>query len=81
MKLSDLIGDDGEFDARFAALDIAGIASDSRKVKRGDLFVAVPGNKADGLSFVPQALGAGAAAHSRSAPRASFRASRRRLRP
>src|SRR5215218_8302337 len=62
MKLSDLIGRDGEFDARFAALDVAGIASDSRQVKRGDLFVAVPGNKAVGLAFVPQAVAAGAAA-------------------
>ena len=62
MKLSDLIGRDGAFDARFAALDVSGIASDSRQVKRGDLFVAVPGNKADGLAFVPQAIAAGAAA-------------------
>ena len=62
MKLSDLIGPDGQFDARFAALDLSGIASDSRKVKPGHLFVAVPGTKADGLSFVPQALAAGAAA-------------------
>jgi UDP-N-acetylmuramoyl-L-alanyl-D-glutamate--2,6-diaminopimelate ligase len=62
VELSDLIGRDGEFDARFAALDVAGIASDSRQVKRGDLFVAVPGNKADGLAFVPQAVAAGAAA-------------------
>jgi UDP-N-acetylmuramoyl-L-alanyl-D-glutamate--2,6-diaminopimelate ligase len=62
MKLSDLIGQDGQFDARFGALDIVGIASDSRKVKAGYLFVAVPGTKADGLSFVPQALAAGAVA-------------------
>jgi len=62
VKLSDLIGRDGAFDARFAALDVSGIASDSRQVKRGDLFVAVPGNKADGLAFVPQAIAAGAAA-------------------
>src|SRR6185295_4783617 len=62
MKLGDLIGQDGTVDARFAALDITGIAADSRKVKRGDLFVAVPGTKADGLSFVPQAVAAGAAA-------------------
>ena len=62
MKLSDIIGQDGQFDARFAARDITGIAADSRKVKPGHLFVAVPGNKADGLAFVPQALAAGAAA-------------------
>jgi UDP-N-acetylmuramoyl-L-alanyl-D-glutamate--2,6-diaminopimelate ligase len=62
VKLSDLTGRDGEFDARFAALDVTGIASDSRQVKPGDLFVAVPGNKADGLAFVPQAVAAGASA-------------------
>ncbi len=62
MKLGELIERDGEFDARFGAREVTGIASDSRKVKRGDLFVAVPGNKADGLTFVPQALAAGAVA-------------------
>jgi UDP-N-acetylmuramoyl-L-alanyl-D-glutamate--2,6-diaminopimelate ligase len=62
VKLSELIGPDGEFDARYAALEISGVSSDSRKVTRGDLFVAVPGMKADGLSFLPQAVAAGAAA-------------------
>ena len=62
MKLSDIIGQDGQFGARFAARGITGITADSRKVKPGFLFVAVPGTKADGLSFVPQALAAGAAA-------------------
>ena len=62
MKLAELIDQDGEFDARFAALEVTGVASDSRKVKRGDLFVAVPGAKADGLTFVAQALAAGAVA-------------------
>jgi UDP-N-acetylmuramoyl-L-alanyl-D-glutamate--2,6-diaminopimelate ligase len=62
VKLGELIGLDGEFDARFAALEVTGLASDSRKVKRGDLFVAVPGTKTDGLAFVPQAIAAGAVA-------------------
>jgi len=62
VKLSDIIGPDGQVDGRFAARDITGITADSRKVKPGYLFVAVPGTKADGLSFVPQALAAGAAA-------------------
>jgi UDP-N-acetylmuramoyl-L-alanyl-D-glutamate--2,6-diaminopimelate ligase len=62
MKLRDLLDKDVTLDARFAALEIDGIASDSRKVKPGYLFVAVPGTKADGLAFVPQALAAGAAA-------------------
>jgi UDP-N-acetylmuramoyl-L-alanyl-D-glutamate--2,6-diaminopimelate ligase len=62
MKLGDLNLPDARFDPRFAALELSGIASDSRKVKPGFLFVAVPGTKADGLGFVPQALAAGAAA-------------------
>ena len=45
-----------------ASTPVEGLASDSRKVSRGTVFVAVPGTKADGLSFVPQALAAGAAA-------------------
>ena len=62
MKLAELIERDGEFDARHAALEVTGVASDSRRVKRGDLFVAVPGTKADGLTFVPKALAAGTVA-------------------
>jgi UDP-N-acetylmuramoyl-L-alanyl-D-glutamate--2,6-diaminopimelate ligase len=42
--------------------DIAGIAYDSRKVKPGTLFVALRGEKADGHSFIEQAIGAGAVA-------------------
>ncbi|MGA7973328.1 MAG: UDP-N-acetylmuramoyl-L-alanyl-D-glutamate--2,6-diaminopimelate ligase, partial [Pseudolabrys sp.] len=62
MKLADLPLEQARFDPRFAGLELAGVASDSRKVKPGDLFVAVPGTKSDGLSFVPQALAAGAVA-------------------
>jgi UDP-N-acetylmuramoyl-L-alanyl-D-glutamate--2,6-diaminopimelate ligase len=45
-----------------AGLAVSGLASDSRKVTPGAVFVAVPGTKADGLAYVPQALAAGAAA-------------------
>jgi len=62
MKLADLPLENARLEPRFAALDLSGIAADSRKVQAGDLFVAVPGTKSDGLSFVPQALTAGAAA-------------------
>jgi UDP-N-acetylmuramoyl-L-alanyl-D-glutamate--2,6-diaminopimelate ligase len=62
MKLADLPLEGARFDPQFAGLELAGIAVDSRKVKPGDLFVAVPGTKSDGLTFVPQALAAGAAA-------------------
>ncbi|MGO4571162.1 UDP-N-acetylmuramoyl-L-alanyl-D-glutamate--2,6-diaminopimelate ligase [Microvirga sp. 2TAF3] len=45
-----------------ASLAIVTIASDSRKVGAGSVFFAVPGTKADGMSFVPQAVAAGAVA-------------------
>jgi UDP-N-acetylmuramoyl-L-alanyl-D-glutamate--2,6-diaminopimelate ligase len=62
LKLADLPLENARFEPRFAALEFGGIAADSRKVKPGDLFVAVPGTKSDGLAFVPQALKAGAVA-------------------
>lgn len=45
-----------------AAIRISGLADDSRKVKRGDLFFAVPGFSADGRKFVPEAVSLGACA-------------------
>jgi UDP-N-acetylmuramoyl-L-alanyl-D-glutamate--2,6-diaminopimelate ligase len=45
-----------------APLAVSKVASDSRKVERGTLFFAVPGTKVDGMSFVPQAVTAGAVA-------------------
>jgi UDP-N-acetylmuramoyl-L-alanyl-D-glutamate--2,6-diaminopimelate ligase len=62
MKLAALPFEDARFEPRFARAELAGIAADSRKVKPGDLFVAVPGTKSDGLGFLPQALAAGVAA-------------------
>ena len=41
---------------------VTGLAVDSRKVKPGDLFLAYPGEHADGRRFIDQAIGAGAAA-------------------
>jgi UDP-N-acetylmuramoyl-L-alanyl-D-glutamate--2,6-diaminopimelate ligase len=42
--------------------DILGIAADSRAVKPGWLFAALPGTKTDGAAFVADALGRGAVA-------------------
>ena len=41
---------------------ITGVTADSRKVRPGVLFAALPGSKVDGRSFIPKALEAGAAA-------------------
>jgi len=43
-------------------ISVEGIAHDSRRVKPGDLFVALRGTKEDGHRFVPDALKAGASA-------------------
>ena len=53
---------DAVYEPRFGALEIEGISADSRHIRPGFLFAAVPGTKADGLAFVPQALAAGAVA-------------------
>jgi UDP-N-acetylmuramyl pentapeptide synthase len=37
------------------------VATDSRQVQRGDLFVALPGEHEDGHSFVQEAVAGGAA--------------------
>src|ERR1051326_2798978 len=43
-------------------IEITGITCDSRSVKSGDLFAALPGNKVDGLTYAKQAAERGAAA-------------------
>jgi UDP-N-acetylmuramoyl-L-alanyl-D-glutamate--2,6-diaminopimelate ligase len=44
------------------ALEIAEVRDDSRRVRAGDLFVAVPGSKQDGRKFIADALAKSAAA-------------------
>jgi UDP-N-acetylmuramoyl-L-alanyl-D-glutamate--2,6-diaminopimelate ligase len=65
MKLSDLFGDDATIlltDREAGAVEITGLASDSRAVRRGDLFFALAGAKTDGARFITAAISAGAAA-------------------
>lgn len=45
-----------------ASQRVSGVQHDSRRVEPGDLFVAVPGQNHDGVSFVDDALSRGAAA-------------------
>jgi UDP-N-acetylmuramoyl-L-alanyl-D-glutamate--2,6-diaminopimelate ligase len=60
MKVGDLLNEAQALSQ--ASVSISKLASDSRKVERDTIFFAVPGTKVDGMSFVPQAVAAGAAA-------------------
>jgi UDP-N-acetylmuramoyl-L-alanyl-D-glutamate--2,6-diaminopimelate ligase len=42
--------------------EVLGVTHDSRKVEPGWIFAAIPGDQADGHSFIPKALEAGASA-------------------
>lgn len=61
-RLSDLITG-LKLKARTGIVDpvVTGIAMDSRNVKPGEIFVALPGTRVDGHEFIPQALDNGAA--------------------
>ncbi len=62
-KLSDYF-QDGDFVASKGDLDrpISGLAMDSRRVMPGNLFFALPGRRADGNSFIDEAINRGAVA-------------------
>ncbi len=49
-------------DARVPELPVAGVTLDSREVRPGWLFLAVPGTGRDGREFIPDALARGATA-------------------
>jgi len=62
-KLSDYFPD-GEILAQKGGLDrpISGLAIDSRRVVPGNLFFAIPGRRADGATFIDEAVSRGAVA-------------------
>ena len=62
MKLRDLFSDDAAIDPRAEAVEVNGLAVDSRAVKPGDLFFALAGSKTDGSRFIDAAIAAGASA-------------------
>ena len=62
MKLRDLFNDDATLEPRAQAIEVSGIAVDSRAVKPGDLFFALAGRKTDGARFIDQAIASGARA-------------------
>ncbi|HTJ42894.1 MAG TPA: UDP-N-acetylmuramoyl-L-alanyl-D-glutamate--2,6-diaminopimelate ligase [Kofleriaceae bacterium] len=63
MLLRELIdGLDGARLVGDGAVAVRAVTDDSRKVERGDLFVAVRGSRSDGHAFVPTAIERGASA-------------------
>ena len=46
----------------YRKITVTGIAFDSRKVKKGDIFFAIQGSKTSGVKFINQALSKGASA-------------------
>jgi UDP-N-acetylmuramoyl-L-alanyl-D-glutamate--2,6-diaminopimelate ligase len=62
MRLRDLFGTDATIDASGDAVEVRGLAVDSRVVKPGDLFFALAGSKTDGSRFIDAAIAAGAVA-------------------
>jgi len=49
-------------ETRAARWDITGLGADSRAIKPGFLFAALPGSRADGAAFIPDAVRRGAVA-------------------
>lgn len=62
MKLRDLFSDDAAIEPQADAVDVKGLAVDSRAVKPGDLFFALAGSKTDGSRFIDSAIASGAVA-------------------
>src|SRR5689334_10227090 len=65
MKLNEVLtgcGAEPVSGGRVSAVDVTGVAQDSRKVKPGDIFFAVPGTKTDGANYVGEAIARGAVA-------------------
>jgi UDP-N-acetylmuramoyl-L-alanyl-D-glutamate--2,6-diaminopimelate ligase len=62
LTLARLAGSDGAVPAGAAGVSITGLTADSREVKPGFLFAALPGATADGATYIQKAIEAGALA-------------------
>ncbi|MGH7184899.1 MAG: Mur ligase family protein, partial [Pseudomonadota bacterium] len=62
MTLGELFGLEAKLPEGLSRVPITGLAADSREVKPGYLFAALPGVKTDGARFIAEALERGAAA-------------------
>ncbi len=61
-RLTELFNDDIALPEGSDDLIVAGLSADSRAIRAGMVFAALPGTKVDGAQFVPQAAEAGAVA-------------------
>src|SRR3954447_2019192 len=62
MHLGDLVSADVTLDPGARAIEIGGLAADSRAVGRGFLFAALAGSTTDGARYIGHALAEGAVA-------------------
>jgi UDP-N-acetylmuramoyl-L-alanyl-D-glutamate--2,6-diaminopimelate ligase len=69
MTLGELMGPEAPLPAPWLQVPIMGLTADSRAVKPGYLFAALPGSRTDGAYYIADALARGAAAHSDAARR------------
>jgi UDP-N-acetylmuramoyl-L-alanyl-D-glutamate--2,6-diaminopimelate ligase len=62
MTLAKLLGADASVPEAAGALCVTGLTADSRSVKPGNVFAALPGTVVDGAKFIDQAFASGAIA-------------------
>ncbi|GAB4232216.1 MAG: UDP-N-acetylmuramoyl-L-alanyl-D-glutamate--2,6-diaminopimelate ligase [Methyloligellaceae bacterium] len=62
MKLGELAGPECRLPAEAADVEITGLSADSREIRPGYLFAALPGTAMNGADFIPQAIERGAVA-------------------
>ena len=62
IEIASLSGASHMLDKRLAETEPAGFALDSRAIKAGELFVAIPGERVDGHQFVREVFEKGACA-------------------
>ena len=61
MRLAELLAT-SDLDPALGAIEVGGLSADSRAIRAGDVFFAIPGHAGDGLSFVDDAKRHGARA-------------------
>ena len=62
MKLGELKIESQAINSQSVDISLTGLTADSRLVKPGDLFFAIPGSKDDGMKYIEPAIAAGAVA-------------------